>query len=144
MKGFGYLRDPLFLVCLLIYFINRLIIKRYLPNTFSQSYLNDAICIPFWVPIMLFLMQKAGLRQKDCPPKSYEILIPLLIWSCAFESVAPYTHAFRGLAFGDPADILCYAAGALAAAVIWKSWYSKGRLLKSEAVLLDKSKSTPT
>lgn len=126
MKRFRYLFDPLFVACLLIYALNRWICKPYLPNAFSQSYLNDVICIPFWVPIMLFAMRKVRLRSDDSPPASYEVLIPLLVWSFVFESVAPYTDSFRGLAFGDPLDILCYSSGALAAAVFWRSWYGTG------------------
>lgn len=123
MKPYGYLRDPLFVFCVILYFLNRLVAKPYLPNTFSQSYLNDVICIPFWVPIMLFVMRRIGWRRDDRPPASYEILIPLLIWSYVFESVAPYSERFRGLAFGDPTDIMCYASGALVAAVFWRAWY---------------------
>ena len=124
MKPYRYLRDPLFVFCFVLYFLNRLVIKPFLPNTFSRSYLNDVICIPFWVPIMLFLIRKVGLRRDDSPPRSYEILIPLLIWSYFFESVAPYTRQYRGLAFGDPADILCYGLGALVGAVFWRFWYA--------------------
>ena len=53
---YGYLKDPLFLFCLLLYGVNRWILKPYVPNGFSQNFLNDLICIPFWVPIMLLLM----------------------------------------------------------------------------------------
>lgn len=131
MKPFRYLRDPLFLACLVVYFVNRWLFKHYLPNTFSQSYLNDVICIPFWLPIMLFTMRKIGLRRNDRPPAAHEILIPLLIWSYVFECVAPYTKTFRGLAFGDPVDILCYTTGALTAAVFWWFWYRHPQKLRA-------------
>jgi hypothetical protein len=119
MKSFRYLRDPLFLFCVVIYFLNRLILKPYLPNAFSQFYLNDLICIPVWLPIMLFAMRKTGLRQDDRPPTWYEVSIPLLVWSFAFELIAPYTQTFRGIAFGDHIDILCYACGGLVGAIFW-------------------------
>ena len=48
-------------------------------NDFSRDSLNDVICIPFWVPIMLFIMKKAGLRREDGPPTGSEILIPLIL-----------------------------------------------------------------
>ena len=121
MKPFRYLRDPLFVVCLAVYLINRLLIKRYWPNILSESYLNDLICIPFWVPIMLYAMRRMGWRRDDNPPAAHEILIPLVIWSFLFEAVAPYHAPYRGLAFGDPRDIFCYAVGALIAGVIWRS-----------------------
>ena len=131
MKPFRYLRDPLFLACLAVYFVNRLVIKPYLPNTFSQCYLNDLVCIPFWIPIMLFAMRKAGLRRDDGPPRSYEIIVPLLVWSLAFEVVAPYTNTLDGLAFGDHVDILCYVTGALIAATFWGSWYEERSQVQS-------------
>jgi len=124
MKPFGYLRDPFFLFCFCGYFINRLVLKPYCPNAFSQCYLNDLICIPFWLPIMLFFMRKIGWRADDRSPTASEILVPLLVWSWVFESVAPYTDNFRGLAVGDPADILCYTSGAFAGAVFWRFWYA--------------------
>jgi hypothetical protein len=129
MKPFGYWRDPLFLFCFGLYFLNRLVLKPYCPNTFSQSYLNDVICIPFWLPPMLFLMRKIGWRADDRPPGASEILIPLLVWSWVFESVAPYTDPFRGLAVGDPSDIFCYTVGAFAAAVFWRFWYADRTVL---------------
>lgn len=123
MKRFGYLRDPLFLACLVLYCGNRFLIKRCLPNTFSISYLNDLICIPFWVPIMLWSMRKAGLRAADTAPAACEILIPLVVWCLFFESIAPYMDSLRGFATADPADILCYSLGALGAGVFWRRWY---------------------
>lgn len=126
MKPFRYLCDPLFLACLALYFINRLILKPYLPNAFSRFYLNDVICIPFWVPIMLFTMRILHLRRDDLPPRAHEILIPLLLWSWLFEVVAPRSAAFRGLAFGDPTDVLCYSLGALISGLWWGYWH-RGR-----------------
>ena len=79
--AFRYLLDPLFLFCFLLYFVNRWILEVYVPGTFFASYLNDLICIPFWVPIMLFFMRKCGLRGDDSPPRSYEIIVPLILWS---------------------------------------------------------------
>lgn len=125
MKPFRYLRDPLFLACVGIYFINRLVLKPYLPNPVSQFYLNDILCIPFWVPIMLFSLRKVHLRSDDNPPASYEVLIPLILWSMIFEVVAPFTNAFRGLAFCDPLDILCYTLGALGSGIFWRCWHQR-------------------
>jgi hypothetical protein len=73
---YRYLKDPLFLFCLGLYFINRWVLKPYFPNEISRSYLNDLICLPFWVPIMLFIMRKTGLRGDDAPPRACELLSP--------------------------------------------------------------------
>ncbi|MDI9432198.1 MAG: hypothetical protein QM570_10815 [Planctomycetota bacterium] len=120
---FRYLSDPLFLSCFVLYFTNRWVIKPLLPNSFSQNYLNDLICIPFWVPIMLFMMRKLGLRRDDVPPRGYEILIPLILWSAVFELWLPRFAPFRDLAFSDYVDVLFYAIGALLASLFWKQWY---------------------
>ena len=119
--AFRYLLDPLFLFCFLLYFVNRWILEVYVPGTFFASYLNDLICIPFWVPIMLFFMRKCGLRGDDSPPRSYEIIVPLILWSVAFEIWLPATAAFQGLATADHRDVLCYAIGAAVAGVWWHS-----------------------
>jgi len=121
--AYRYLHDPLFMFCFVLYFTNRWALKPLLPNTFSQSYLNDLICIPFWVPIMLFIMRRLGLRRDNAPPKGCEILIPLILWSVVFELWLPRVGPFRGRAFSDHVDILFYAIGALAASLFWKRWY---------------------
>ena len=120
---YRYLSDPLFLFCLSLYSANRWILKPYFPDEFPRSYLNDLICLPFWIPIMLFIMRKVGLRTDDLTPKSYEILIPLVIWSWVFEAFLPRLDFFEGLAVSDHRDILCYTLGAFLAAVFWKIWY---------------------
>ena len=79
--SFRYLKDPLFLVCLVAYVVNRWVVKPYAPNVVSRSYLNDAICIPFLVPVMLFGMRRAGLRGHDGPPTWYELVVLLVVWS---------------------------------------------------------------
>jgi hypothetical protein len=121
--AYRYLRDPLFVFCFTLYFANRWLFKPWLPNTFSQCYLNDLICIPFWVPIMLYGLRRLHLRDNDAPPHSYEILIPLILWSFVFEYWLPSTPVFQGRAISDSTDILFYTLGALAAALFWKQWY---------------------
>ena len=120
---FAYLRDPLFLICVALYFVNRWVLKAIFDGGFFQAYLNDLICIPFWVPIMLFGMARLGLRWTDGPPEAHEILIPLVLWSVIFEVWLPRTEVFRGFATADPIDILCYTVGALGATLFWQYWY---------------------
>jgi hypothetical protein len=120
---FRYLRDPLFLFCVALYFANRLLLKRVFSWGFFHSYLNDVICIPFWVPIMLFIMRRCRLRLEDGAPRSYEILLPLLLWSAVFELWLPRTDTFKGLATADYLDVLSYTVGALLATVFWGHYY---------------------
>ncbi len=127
---FRYLKDPLFLFCVTLYFVNRWILKPYFSNAFSRDSLNDVICIPFWVPIMLFIMKITYLRKTDDPPSCSEIIIPLVIWSWVFEAYLPFTPFFRKLATSDFKDVLSYTIGACLAAVFWKLWYEKWPMLK--------------
>jgi hypothetical protein len=120
---FRYLKDPLFLFCLTLYFFNRWILKRYFANDFSHGYLNDVICIPFWVPIMLFIMRKIQLRKDDCAPTGAEVLIPLIVWSLIFELYLPTMPFFKHLATSDYRDIMSYTVGALFATLFWQFWY---------------------
>ena len=120
---FHYLKDPLFVFCVTLYFTNRWVLKPYFPNNFSRDHLNDVICIPFWVPIMLCLMKKFRLRREDGPPTGSEILIPLILWSWVFGACLPFTAFFKHLATPDCMDIFSHTAGPLFAAVFWKVWY---------------------
>ncbi len=120
---FAYLKDPLFLFCLTTYFVNRFVMKPYFPNRFSSDYLNDLICLPFWIPIMLWFARRIGLRRTDEPPRRHELLIPLVLWSWVFEVYLPKTKTFEHLATADYLDIFCYALGGLIATVFWTHWY---------------------
>jgi hypothetical protein len=122
---FRYLKDPLFVFCFGLYFLNRWILKRYFPNDFCRDSLNDVICIPFWIPIMLFLIRKARFRRTDAPPSGSEILIPLILWSWVFEAWLPFVPFFKHLATSDYHDVFCYTVGALLAAIFWKVWYRR-------------------
>jgi len=122
--SFQYLRDPLFLVCFILYWVNRFLEDYDLSTPFLRSYLNDLLCVPFWIPIMLWVNRRLGLRRHDAPPLSYEIVIPLLIWVVVFEVILPSTHIWRGVAVADPNDVLCYSLGGLIAARIWEWRYA--------------------
>lgn len=128
---FRYLRDPLFLFCLALYWVNRLLLKPVLHTgliaAFCHNSLNDVICIPFWVPIMLWMMRQTKMRRTDAPPHGAEILVPLFVWSWFFELVLPFWRPFRHLAVCDPNDILCYTVGALFASMFWNRYYSRRR-----------------
>ena len=117
---FRYLCDPLFVVCIVAYFVNRWLLKRVWTDGFVHEHFNDLICIPFWVPIMLFLEKKTGWRKIDAIPQLHEILIPLVIWSWVFEIVLPNTETFRSWCVSDHEDVLFYTVGAFAAAFFWR------------------------
>ena len=123
--GFAYLRDPLFLACVCAYWVNRFLKGHGISPSLFQCYLNDLICIPFWIPVMLWVARRVGLRQHDDPPYAYEIVIPLVIWAVVFEVALPLTPPWPGLAVADPNDVLCYALGGFAADRYWAWRYGR-------------------
>jgi hypothetical protein len=124
-SGFRYLRDPLFLACVALYFANRLAIKPLVPDGFVHEHFNDLICIPFWVPIMLRMQKAVGLRPVDAVPAASEVFIPLVAWSLVFEFWLPSTATFARYSTGDYRDIVWYAVGAMLAACWWTWWYGE-------------------
>ena len=124
-RQFAYLRDPMFLCCLVIYGANRFLVKPWIPNWFSRDYLNDLICIPFCIPVMLLLMRRMKLRGHDLPPQAEEVLVALFVWAASFELLLPNIPFFRHRTTADPKDILSYLIGAMAASVFWHFWYSR-------------------
>jgi hypothetical protein len=122
---FRYLRDPLFIFCMALYFVNRLIFKKIWPSGFVHEHLNDLICIPFWVPIMLFAQRLVRLRAHDDPPLASELIIPLVIWSFIFEILLPATQWLGGSFVADYWDVFYYALGTLVGALWWRWWYGR-------------------
>ncbi len=69
------------------------------------------------------LMRKTGARCDDAPPRTIEIVIPLILWSWIFELWLPNAGFLRGKIVSDYHDIWAYAAGAALSSVIWKLIY---------------------
>ena len=118
-RKFRYLLDPLFLACVGLYFLNRLVIKPNCDVYFFHAWLNDLICIPFWVPIMLAGMKLFRLRRHDNPPTVAEIGIPLILWSWLFEICLPNLATLEHRHYADPWDIVAYTVGAIFAWFFW-------------------------
>ena len=126
---FKYLHDPLFLVCVILYVSNRLFLKHTLGIPFLYEYLNDLICIPFFVPIMVYFMRIIKIRRHDTPPTTYEIFIPLFIWSVLFEILLPQSTFWKHWVTGDPYDVVWYSIGACVAAWYWHYSYREPRII---------------
>lgn len=120
---YRYLRDPLFIACVILYFLNKHLLKQVWHDGFVHSHLNDLICIPFWVPIMLWTQARLGLRPVPSIPSGLEVLVPAVLWSIVFELWLPNTATFAKVCTADPVDALCYVAGAAGAMVFWNWWY---------------------
>ena len=130
--GFRYLLDPLFIVALGTYALHKWspLWPDALRSLFTERYLGDLLLVPVALPGLLFLARVAGLRQAPSPPRFIEILIPLSIWSVAFEFLGP-TYFGRGTP--DPVDVIFYGAGGLAAWLIWNRGPAMHRALASSS-----------
>ncbi len=124
---FRYLRDPLFLLSVAIYFLNRYLLKSFAGDeiSFFKCYLNDLICIPFWLPLVLFVTRVVRLREDDNPPDFYEVSFYLLMWSFVFEYVGPSYGKYFNYPVADPWDIFFYAIGAIVGGVYWNVEFTK-------------------
>jgi hypothetical protein len=118
---FKYLKDPLFLAVVLLYFINRYVIKDLTIGKigFFNNYFNALICIPFCLPIVLFLTRVVRLRGNDEPPGFYEIFFYLLMWSFFFEYLAPMYGRYLNHPVADPWDVVFYVLGGSVAGIYW-------------------------
>jgi len=127
-RRFRYWRDPVFVVVVLLYWVNRWVLKPMTgdPNDFFHCYWNDVLCIPLWLPLVLALHRLLGLRRHDRPPTIGEILLHLGIWSWFFEVLAPSEPWLFPRTIGDPLDIVAYAIGAGIAALLWRSRFYPG------------------
>ena len=83
---------------------------------FCNYYLNDLLLVPVVVPIILFFSKILKIRDIYSPPKFLEIIVPLAMWSIAFELVGPF---YFGKGISDPFDVLAYFLGGLISWLIW-------------------------
>lgn len=116
MNRFGYLRDPMFLVAVGAYVVNRWQFQPRLPSPFLHSHFNDLLLIPAALPVVLWLQRILGLRRHDRAPLWTEIMLHLGVWSLICEFIGPlWLH--HGTA--DPLDVVAYASGGAVACLWW-------------------------
>lgn len=131
--GFGYWRDPLFLLCFGVYVVNREWIK---PNLHHYSplfhgHLNDTLTVPVALPIYLLVYRRIGLRPDDEPPRWWEIACHLAVWILFFKWVGPLE---MHVGVYDPIDDWCMLGGGIVAWLLWQRGWLE-RKLKTTAPL---------
>ena len=117
MRLFGYVRDPLFLAASAAYVINRVWLRHALPGWFVQGYFNDMLLIPAALPLVLWFQRQLGWRAHDGAPTWLEILGHFVLWSLICEVVV---ILWLRHGTGDPADVIAYVVGGVAAGFWWK------------------------
>jgi len=124
--GFGYWRDPVFLVSLAIYAVNRVLIKPHLHHysPFFHGHLNDTLTVPVALPIYLFVYRWIGFRPDDEPPRWWEVALHVAVWMVFFKWFGPVILR-QGVY--DPFDEGCIAGGGLVAWALWQ----RGRLMRA-------------
>jgi hypothetical protein len=118
-RGFRYVTDPICIACLLLYPLNRWYLKPHrIGGHFTVAFLNDTICLPLFLPMILYLQRRLGVRRHDGPPRLWEVLQHWAIFSVVFKAIMPrFPQVFR--TSGDPWDMLAYIGGGLIAWAIW-------------------------
>ena len=118
--GFGYWRDPVFLISLAIYIVNRTLIKPHLHHysPLFHGHLDDTLTVPVALPIYLFVYRWIGFRPDDEPPRWWEVGLHVAVWIVFFKCFGPVV-LHRGVA--DPMDDWCIAGGGLVAWALWQS-----------------------
>jgi hypothetical protein len=96
---------------------------------FFPDHFNDVVCLPIFLPPLLWVQREVGLRRGDGWPRGWEILFHLAVWSVCFEGIAPrLTAVYRTTA--DWGDVAAYAVGGLGAGLVWGSW--RGRKMTND------------
>lgn len=128
---FKYLLDPLFLFSLTLYSINKssFLGSKFWSCKFCNYYLNDLLLVPVLVPIILFFSRIFKFRNDYSPPIFLEIIVPLAIWSIAFELIGPF---YFGKGTSDPLDVFAYCLGGLTSWIIWNRGNLLNLLLNTE------------
>lgn len=113
---FSILKHPLFIICALLFGINQ-ILERYfhyhLP--YIHAYLDDLLCMPVLLSILLFLQRSITLRNPNYTFHIAHIIVAIITCSLYFEVYLPYYYPTKYIA--DPLDIIAYCIGGF---VFWK------------------------
>lgn len=116
MSRFGYLRDPLFLMALAGYALNRWLFESLWPSPFLQGQFNDLLLIPAALPVVLWAQHMIGLRNHNRAPSWREMLLHLAVWSVICEFIGPH---WLNHGTADGWDVVAYTVGGVMACVWW-------------------------
>jgi len=129
-RPFRYCFDPVCILSVLAYAANRWYLKpHHIGGLFTIGYLNDVICLPLFLPVILGVQRALGVRRHNGYPRLWEVLQNWVIFSVVFEVILPrFPKYFRSTS--DPLDVLAYLAGGVAAWAWW--WRSRTKIASLE------------
>ncbi|RIJ37664.1 magnesium citrate secondary transporter [Pontibacter oryzae] len=108
------IRQPYFLLCLALFMLNQLLEWQQLYIRPLYSYLDDLLCLPLSLTIVLAAERAYFLNPAFILPKSH-ILLAIFLFSIVFELVLP----FCSLAYtADFLDVVAYGFGGILYAVL--------------------------
>jgi hypothetical protein len=118
-RTFRYFADPLCIGALILYATNRWLFKPYgVGGEFGRDYLNDLLCLPLLLPMILYVQRCLGVRRHDAAPRLWEVLQHVAVFSIVFELILPsHPQWFRSTA--DPLDAVAYLAGGIGGWLWW-------------------------
>ena len=116
MKRFRYARDPLCLLAIALYIINRWLIRPQTEHPFFTGHFNDLLLIPAALPLVLWIQRKLNWRSHDRRPVTKEITLHLVVWGLIAEGAGPFLFDH---ATGDWRDLVAYTTGAIVAGLWW-------------------------
>ncbi|HWB54714.1 MAG TPA: hypothetical protein VG722_10995 [Tepidisphaeraceae bacterium] len=121
-RPFRYIDDPICIVAMLVYLVNRCALKpEHIGGWLVHDYLNDLLCLPIFLPIILRLQSALGIRRHDLPPTLFELIHNWFIFSVLYYYVFPRLSAFTSVA--DLWNSVAYLVGGVAAFVCWQLLY---------------------
>ncbi len=118
-RPFRYLADPVCIAALILYAMNRFYLKpHHVGGWFTRGYLNDVLCLPLFVPMILYAEHVLHVRPHFGFPRVWEILQIGAAFTLVFQVIIPrFPKVF--ITAGDPYDILAYSAGGV---IGWSCW----------------------
>jgi hypothetical protein len=122
-RPFRYIDDPICVGSMALYVLNRWVLKpHHIGGWLVHDYLNDLLCLPIFMPIILRLQSALGIRRHHLQPTFFELIHNWVIFSVLYYFVFPRLSAFSSVA--DPWNSVAYLVGGIAAYVCWRFFYS--------------------
>src|SRR4051812_42789120 len=87
---FRYALDPVSILAGILYLVGRFGLRpHHLGGAFVRDYLNDVLCLPLFLPLILYIQRRLRLRMHDELPRLWEVLQSWVVFSIVFELILP-------------------------------------------------------